>query len=191
MTSSKNVQDTHISDQLRRLHGALLDIVAAMNRPRRDEDLIAAAGIPLDGALFPLLVLIERFGPIGVVDLADRVGRDHSTVSRQVARLEESGLIARRPGVTDRRVRDAVATQEGRATCRRIDVARERLMRGALADWDGKELDALVRLMGRFAAAFGAALPQDRAGSLDAPTGRLGDAGLPTAGKNGRGDGGA
>ncbi|MFK5143399.1 MarR family transcriptional regulator, partial [Klebsiella pneumoniae] len=76
-------------------HGALIDIVGAMNRPQRDAMLIEAAGIPLDRALFPLLVGIERFGPIGVVEMADRLGRDYTTVSRQVAKLESLGLVAR------------------------------------------------------------------------------------------------
>jgi len=52
MPSRKNVQNTHISDRLRVLHGALLDIVGAMNRPQRDEMLIKEAGIRLDRALF-------------------------------------------------------------------------------------------------------------------------------------------
>lgn len=39
-----------------------------MNRPQRDEAMIREAGIGLDRALFPLLVLIEKRGPIGVVE---------------------------------------------------------------------------------------------------------------------------
>ena len=101
MPSRKNVQNTHISDQLRQLHAALLDIVSVMNRPQRDEVLIKEAGIPLDRALFPLLVGIERFGPIGVVELADRVGRDYTTVSRQVAKLESLGLVKRQDSAAD------------------------------------------------------------------------------------------
>ena len=61
MPSRKNVQNTHIGRQLRQLHGAVLDIVAAMNRPQRDEALIREAGIPLDRALFPLLVRSSVF----------------------------------------------------------------------------------------------------------------------------------
>src|ERR1700683_4422797 len=81
VASRKKVQNTHIRDRLRELHGAVLDIVSAMNRPQRDEVLIKEAGIALDRALFPLLVGVQRFGPIGVVDLADRAGRDYTTVS--------------------------------------------------------------------------------------------------------------
>jgi hypothetical protein len=52
MPSRRKVQNTHISDQIHQLHGAVLDIVGAMNRPRRDEVLIKEAGISLDRALF-------------------------------------------------------------------------------------------------------------------------------------------
>lgn len=93
--SMKNMQNTHIGKQLRDLHGALIDIVSVMNRPQRDEAMVKEAGISLDRALFPLLVMVERLGPIGVVDLADRVGRDYTTVSRQVAKLDSLGLVER------------------------------------------------------------------------------------------------
>ncbi len=139
---------------MRRLHDALLAIVSVMNRPQRDEMLIREAGIPLDRALFPLLVGIERLGPIGVVDLADRAGRDHTTVSRQVAKLESLGLVARRESAADRRVREAVATDKGKATVALVDAARERLGRAVFESWDAEEFDTLVRLMGKLADAL-------------------------------------
>jgi DNA-binding MarR family transcriptional regulator len=154
MPSRKNVQNTRISHQVRALHAALLDIVSLMNQPQRDETLIKAAGIPLDRALFPLLVGIERFGPIGVVEMADRVGRDHTTVSRQVAKLESLGLIERRGNATDRRVREAVVTAKGKAMTDRVDAAREKIGRTVFATWDGQEIDDLVRLMQKFADAM-------------------------------------
>ena len=154
MPSRKNVQNTHISDRLRVLHGALLDIVGAMNRPQRDEMLIKEAGIRLDRALFPLLVGIERFGPIGIVDLADRVGRDYTTVSRQVAKLESLGLAERREHPTDRRVREAVITAKGKAMTDLVDAARERIGRAIFATWDAAEIDNLVRLTRKFADAM-------------------------------------
>src|SRR5581483_10163085 len=80
-----------------------------------DQGLIGEAGVALDRALFPLLVRIERLGPIGVVDLAARVGRDYTTVSRQVAKLQSIGLVKRQAGSADRRVHEAVVTREGKA----------------------------------------------------------------------------
>jgi DNA-binding MarR family transcriptional regulator len=132
----------------------MLDIVSVMNRPQRDEALIKAAGIPLDRALFPLLVGIERFGPIGVVEMADRVGRDYTTVSRQVAKLEELGLVKRQPSAADRRVREAAITPKGKAMTDLVDAARERIGRAIFEAWDAREIDELVRLMRKFADAL-------------------------------------
>lgn len=159
MPSTENVQNTRITVLLRQLHGALLDIVAMMNRPQRDEVLIKAAGIPLDRALFPLLVGIERFGPIGVVELADRAGRDYTTVSRQVAKLEELDLVKRQPSAADRRVREAAISPKGKAMTDLVDQARDRLGRAIFASWDEHEVEELVRLMRKFADAF-EALPE-------------------------------
>ncbi len=159
MPSRKKVQNTHIRNQLRRLHGAVLDIVAVMNRPQRDEALIKEAGIPLDRALFPLLVVIERFGPIGVVELADRVGRDYTTVSRQVAKLESLGLVERQASLADRRVHEAVVTPQGKAMTDLVDAARERMGRSIFETWDMHEIDELVRLMRKYADAVASAPP--------------------------------
>jgi DNA-binding MarR family transcriptional regulator len=151
MPSMKNVQNTHISARIHELHGSLLEIVSVMNRPQRDEAMVREAGISLDRALFPLLVGIERLGPIGVVDLADRAGRDYTTVSRQVAKLESLGLIQRRPSATDRRVSEAVVTAKGKSMTDRVDAARERIGIEIFKSWDPEDLDNLVRLMRKFA----------------------------------------
>jgi DNA-binding MarR family transcriptional regulator len=151
MSSTKNVQNTHISKRIHELHGSLLEIVSVMNRPQRDEAMVKEAGISLDRALFPLLVGIERLGPIGVVDLADRAGRDYTTVSRQVTKLESLGLIQRQPSVTDRRVSEAVVTAKGKSMTDRVDAARERIGIEIFKTWDPDDLDNLVRLMRKFA----------------------------------------
>ncbi len=144
-------RDNQRGDALRVLHGALIDVVSQMNLPKRDEMLIREAGIALDRALFPLLVVIDRFGPIGVVDLANRSGRDYTTVSRQVAKLERLGLAKRQPHAADRRVRASAATAKGRAAIKRLDAARERIGRAALAKWDVRDIATLARLLRKFA----------------------------------------
>ncbi|MEY2934651.1 MAG: hypothetical protein RL033_5400 [Pseudomonadota bacterium] len=151
MAPRKSVQNTRFAKQIRALHGALIDIVSVINRPQRDEAMIREAGIPLDRALFPLLVGIERFGPIGVVEMADRAGRDYTTVSRQVAKLESLGLVERREGAADRRVREAVVTAKGKAMTDRVDAARERLGRVIFESWEPQDIDELVRLTRKFA----------------------------------------
>ena len=158
MSSKKNVQDAHIRTQLRTLHGALVSIVSVMNRPQVDEAVIRKAGIRLDRALFPPLVLIERLGPIGVVELAERVGRDYTTLSRQVAKLESLGLVRRQGLADDRRVRQSVITKEGKVMTDAIDAARERMARQVFENWEGRDFDELVRLMRKFADALESAV---------------------------------
>lgn len=149
--SRKSVQNAHISAQLRDLHGSLVEIVGVMNRPQRDEAMVREAGISLDRALFPLLVLVERLGPIGVVELADRVGRDYTTVSRQVAKLESLGLILRQASAVDRRVRESVITEKGKVMTDRVDEARERMGVSIFSTWNEGDFENLVRLMRKFA----------------------------------------
>lgn len=172
MTSRNNVRNTHIAPQLHELHAALLDIVSLMNQPQRDEALIRAAGIPLDRALFPVLVGIGRFGPIGVVEIADRVGRDYTTLSRQVAKLEKLGFVERRTSPADGRVREARLTAKGRAIIDQVDEARERMGGIVFASWEKRDVDELVRLMRKFADTLLAGPPRE-AGAL--PVGSVPD----------------
>jgi DNA-binding MarR family transcriptional regulator len=113
--------------------------------------MVREAGISLDRALFPLLVVIERRGPIGVVDLADRVGRDYTTVSRQVAKLEDLGLVERQAAAADRRVSQATVTARGKAMTDAVDKARERIVGAMFATWDDRDVKELVRLVRMFA----------------------------------------
>jgi len=149
-TSTKSVQYAHMNTELRDLHTAMMDLVGLANRPQADVALIREAGLSLDRALFPLLTRIERKGPIGVVELADLAGRDHSVVSRQVAKLESLGFVERRPGAQDRRVREAVITDKGRAITEALDAARARLVGPMLATWTLEDRQTLTRLLRRF-----------------------------------------
>lgn len=133
-----------------------------MNRPQQDEELIREAGILLDRALFRALVVVERFGPIGVVDLASRVGVDYTTVSRQVTKLEKLGLLARRGNPADGRIRESVVTDKGKEITDLIDSARERMARRILVDWEEEDLATLTRLIGRFADALRTSPESDR-----------------------------
>jgi DNA-binding MarR family transcriptional regulator len=145
-----------VNKEIRQLHHTLVDLVGLMNQPQRDTALLQEAGVALDRALFPLLVGIEHKGPIGVVELADLAGRDYTTVSRQVAKLESLGLIARNPSKADKRVRQAKTTAKGREMTGLIDAARERMATALFANWSKRDLQDLARLMRRFTNDFSA-----------------------------------
>ena len=150
----KSVQNTHNSAEFDDLHNALLMIVGTFNRPQRDELLIKESNIQLDRALFPLLIQIGRFGPIGVVELAERAGRDYTTVSRQVAKLEELGLAQRQKNIKDKRVNEAVITATGKAMTDKIDAARAQIYQHLFENWQDNERTELARLLQKFVGDF-------------------------------------
>ena len=128
----------------------MIKLIGFLNSPRRDDALLKEAGVSLDRALFPLLVRLGMSGALSVGDLADQVGRDHTTVSRQLAKLEEMGLVARQAADADRRVKAAALTVEGEAVVQAITGARRRLLSRALADWSEDDRTRLADLNQRF-----------------------------------------
>ncbi|CAN5473065.1 MarR family winged helix-turn-helix transcriptional regulator [soil metagenome] len=136
---------------MRQLREALLDLTGVLNRSQPDAALIALAGVDLDRALFPLLARVARRGPLGIGELAELSGRDYTTVSRQIAKLEALGLVARQVNAQDARIKEAVLTEQGRTMTRALDGAREKIVSSLLAEWDPKEVAELARLLRRLA----------------------------------------
>ena len=145
------MQYAHNGYDITAFHGALLDIIGVMNQPARDEQLLQAAGVQLEQLLFPLLVAIGRRGPIGVVELADNLGRDYTTVSRQVKKLEAQGLAHKQPNAHDRRISEVTLSEQGQAIFAQIARARQKLMNQVLANWAPDEVQALFTLTRKYA----------------------------------------
>ncbi|MGO3449652.1 MarR family winged helix-turn-helix transcriptional regulator [Kluyvera intermedia] len=145
------MQYAHNNYDITEFHGALLDIIGVMNQPVRDEQLLQAAGVKLDQILFPLLVAIGRRGPIGVVELADNLGRDYTTVSRQVKKLEALELAHKQPNAQDRRISEVTLSEQGRAIFDAIAIARQKLMNQVLVAWSPEEVEALFTLTRKYA----------------------------------------
>jgi DNA-binding MarR family transcriptional regulator len=140
-----------MDQNIHQFYDALFDLIGLINQPHRDSALLEEAGVALDRALFPLLVVIGRRGIVGIMELAGLVGRDHTTVSRQVATLDRLGLVTRQAGTSDRRERKVAATPEGLAIVQALDAARERLVQPILARWDEQDWNTFVSLLRRFA----------------------------------------
>jgi DNA-binding MarR family transcriptional regulator len=137
---------------------ALIDLTGCLNSPRQDDVLLREAGVTLDRALFPLLVRLSAAPAMGVAQLAERVGRDPSTVSRQLAKLEQLGLVKRPASKEDQRVRSASITPAGLRTVAALVEARRRLLEMALANWTAQERKLFPLLVQRLADTMRAAL---------------------------------
>ncbi len=133
---------------------ALIDLTGCLNSPRQDDFLLREAGVSLDRALFPLLARLSAARPLSVAQLAEQAGRDPSTVSRQLAKLEQLGLIKRPSTKEDMRVRAATITKVGLRTLTAITEARRRLLEELIRDWSADERRVFPQLVQRLAGAM-------------------------------------
>ena len=109
---------------------------------------------PLDRAQYLLLTLLEERGPQPIASLADRLVLDDSTVTRQVAAMEDRRLIDRVPHPQDGRSTLIRATRHGLQL-----VAQMRDMRlGRIAllfeDWSEKDRAGFAAQMTKLNAAL-------------------------------------
>jgi DNA-binding MarR family transcriptional regulator len=142
------VQNTRSS--LEALGAALVELIGFFSAPQRVELLLREAQVDLDRALFPILVCLAARGPLSVAGLSDQIGRDHTTISRQLSKLESLGMIAKKEGGSDRRVRTVGLTAEGEAVAQAVTAARRRLLSKALDGWSAEDIEGLARLNRRF-----------------------------------------
>jgi DNA-binding MarR family transcriptional regulator len=104
----------------------------------------------LDRAEYLLLRTLEADGPADIAALAAALGVDPSTAGRQVAVMQDRGLVGRQPDQADRRRSIITPTAEGR---RRLAATRDRRRAetGMLLDgWTGADLDTLAEMFTRY-----------------------------------------
>lgn len=172
--SKKPSFDDAWADQL---HASFLDIVGIINRPEPDAAVLAEAGVQLDRALFPLLSRLGLHAPISVVELGLVAGKDHSTVSRQVGKLEALGLVARTPVGGDQRVRLLAPTAEGEVMLEKLRIARRAVIARWFNDWNEDDKAQLLNLLQRMLTA--APSGTEEVARTQAPAGgRVPDGGL-------------
>jgi DNA-binding MarR family transcriptional regulator len=106
-----------------------------------------------------LLVPLERDGELRCSALAARAGVDVSVVSRQIAALERTGHVARRPDPRDGRASLIGLTEAGRAALAATRAVRTSMAAEALAGWNEEDAERLGELLERLAAELEAALP--------------------------------
>ncbi|MCA2218869.1 MarR family winged helix-turn-helix transcriptional regulator [Jidongwangia harbinensis] len=112
--------------------------------------LLGAAAHALSPNDVILLRTITAHGPVRVSDLASWQRVDKSTVTPQVRRLEDRGLVARQGDPGDKRAALLTTTDHGHRTLRDIDQAGVHLFDNALDSWPDPDRRALAALMQRF-----------------------------------------
>jgi DNA-binding MarR family transcriptional regulator len=107
-----------------------------------------------DGDQSPMFLLVKlaHHGPRRATDLAELVGADPSTVSRQVASLVKGGMLERRADPDDGRASILVPTELGRQRIEEYGRRRAVTMRPVIADWSAQDRHDLLRLLRKYTA---------------------------------------
>ena len=135
--------------------------------PRFSDAIRNRAGIKLDRATYGVLARLGELAPARLSDLAQEIGVDISTVSRQVQSLEQRGLVDRRPDPDDGRAVRLELTRKGRAVLAKLKAAWQETVAEVLHDWKPADVRRFAELLGRFAG--------DLAAFADAGAGDLAD----------------
>ena len=141
-----------------------------MKAVRGSNDIVALAAAPVSAAIFQLarthkayaaqllrqldlhpgqeILLMELSGVEHRTqgDLVSTLMVDHSTVAKSLRRLEDGGLVARRPSPEDRRVVIVSLTDAGLALVERVEAVWEQLERSTTDGLSPKQQALIVNL---------------------------------------------
>lgn len=126
------------------LINSLVSIVSFFNRTDRDRAFVKAAGINLEATSFQLFVTIGRMQPTNVSDLANMLGKSHSSISRQIDKLEQKKLVETRGSEKDARIRTVELSKQGQEITEVINQTRLKEVDAVLSKWTDDEKQQLV-----------------------------------------------
>lgn len=98
-----------------------------------------------------VLARLNEEDGISQKDLAHRVGKDQTNVTRILDQLERKGLVVRRPNPDDRRSFLPFVTPEGRTAYDRLVPIEEEVISAVTEGISAEELDAMKNLLIRIA----------------------------------------
>lgn len=103
---------------------------------------------------FLMLTYLAESGPQRSSDVVDHFDIDKGAISRQVAQLEELGLIERAPDPEDGRAQLIEVTELGHTRLRTMAEQRRAMLMARLSDWADDDLATFVSLLGRYNASL-------------------------------------
>lgn len=133
------------------VQSALAQVIRHARMPKVQRRVMAESGAYLDRSAYAALFAVDALGGASLSDLAAEMLLDISTVSRQVRRLEDAGLLERETHPDDRRVSVVRNTPEGQDVAMRIGRAWQGAFSDALYDWSDEELEQLSATLERLA----------------------------------------
>jgi DNA-binding MarR family transcriptional regulator len=104
----------------------------------------------LELSAYATLRLLDSEGPLRASVIGERFGLDKSTVSRQLARLIDWGLVERTPDPSDGRAHLVAITPTGHERLMRVTEDRKVELRRLLERWQSSDVTEFGRLLQLF-----------------------------------------
>ncbi|CAM3084493.1 transcriptional regulator SlyA [Arthrobacter ulcerisalmonis] len=108
----------------------------------------------MEPAAYGLLTVIRREGPIRLTDLAMNIGVGKPSVSRQIAFLENIGLVSKEADPSDGRAQAIRLTAKGEDKMHQVADARKQVFHERLGAWPVAELEEFARYMDKLNATY-------------------------------------
>jgi DNA-binding MarR family transcriptional regulator len=141
-------------EQLRRLEGEVGVLIRRIRRVIHERS--RAVHEEMQPTSYLLLAWLIDEGPVRASAIAENFMIDKGAISRQLAHLDELGLVSRTPDPADGRATLVAATED--AVRRMADVAdhRRKWLDEQLGDWTAAELTGFVDALARYNRALNA-----------------------------------
>jgi MarR family transcriptional regulator, organic hydroperoxide resistance regulator len=104
---------------------------------------VALKQVNMDVASWRVLMILNEYNPASVSQLAEHAVIKLSTMTKTVIRMQDDGLIATAPRLTDARVTEVSLTIKGRKTIETVREQASKVFRQAFDDFDATEIDSL------------------------------------------------
>ncbi|MGB8650876.1 MAG: MarR family transcriptional regulator [Mycobacteriales bacterium] len=132
-------------------HARLWGEFASLLRGLKDLNahVLETAGVRCEIAGAAVLGRLELLGPVRLTSLAESLGLDPSSVSRQVSALERAGWVAREKDPHDLRAQQLHLTDAGQAVVAEIRRARADALKRLTPGWSPADIDDLTDRLAR------------------------------------------
>lgn len=133
------------------VHTGFVELLRWAGRAEIRRRLYGSADEELSPNEATLLEYVSRHGPVRISELAAEQGVDKSTMTPQVRRLEDKGLIGRQPDPADGRAALLATSEKGSGLQDQIGAAGAALFDEILSGWSAEDRETLGSMFLRFA----------------------------------------
>ena len=129
---------------------AMTELFRLSSSRRVHAERIRRSGITLSRTEWEFLRRVDDLGALSVSELATLLDLSLPVASRALQRLQQAGLVDRRPDPHDRRRTRYVATSRGRRARTGFQAAMTDELTRVLSQWDEHDLEVLAEIFPRF-----------------------------------------